>query len=277
MTGYLVYDVFTDRPFGGNPLAVIPDASRLDAARMQAIAAEFGFSETAFVLPPEDPAHTARLRIFTPVRELPFAGHPTVGTAVALSELGRGRDLVLDLGIGPVACRVSGARAAFDIDRPLEILHHVPAGTAAACLGLPSDAVRPGVEIASLGLPFVLAELASPAGLAAIDIDLAAFRQAAAAFGGDSHFAVFAWVGSEDGIAARMFAPLDGIPEDPATGSACATLGALLTARRGAAQCLTIRQGVEMGRPSRIEIATDGTSVTVAGQAIRVMEGRLTA
>jgi trans-2,3-dihydro-3-hydroxyanthranilate isomerase len=106
---YLVYDVFTAAAFGGNQLAVFPDARGLPEDRLQAITREFNFSEVTFVYPPEDPAHTARVRIFTPSREVPFAGHPTIGTAIALYDLGRGSDLVLELGVGPIPCHDAGA------------------------------------------------------------------------------------------------------------------------------------------------------------------------
>ena len=109
MSRYLVYDVFTDTRFGGNQLAVFPDATDLPEADLQAIAAEFNFSEVTFVYPPENPAHTARVRIFTPTMEIPFAGHPVIGTAIALADAGHGPDMVLELGVGPLPCRVDTA------------------------------------------------------------------------------------------------------------------------------------------------------------------------
>lgn len=275
MIDYLTYDVFTGQVFGGNPLAVIPDAAGLSGSQMQAIAREFNYCESTFVLPPSDPAHTARVRIFTPERELPFAGHPTIGTAVALSALGRGSALVLELGVGPIEARVDGDRAEFDTQVPLRRLGLRDPTVIAACLGLGPARIVGTVEAASLGLDFVFAEVDGPEALEAISVDLTAFRSAAAQEP-DGFLSVFAWAETETGIAARMFAPLEGIPEDPATGSACATLGALLAARRGAPQRLTIRQGVAMGRPSEIGVAADGRRVTVSGQAVRVMEGRLT-
>ena len=114
MTDYLVYDVFTDAPFGGNPLAVIPDATALPEVRLQAIAREFNFSETTFVFPPDDPSCDAKVRIFTPTMEVPFAGHPTIGTATALHALARvGDDMVLQLGVGPIPVAIRDGVARF--------------------------------------------------------------------------------------------------------------------------------------------------------------------
>jgi trans-2,3-dihydro-3-hydroxyanthranilate isomerase len=275
MTGYLVYDVFTDRPFGGNPLAVIPDASALPEAALQKIAREFNYSETAFVFAPEVPDHTARVRIFTPTQEVPFAGHPTIGTAVALGELGRGRDLVLELGIGPLPCTVDGATARFETRAKLEILHEVAPELPARALSLPVEAIREGCVMASLGLPFVLVELDGPDRLSAIRPVTEAFAEGARRYPSPFDFAVFAWARDGAAVRARMFAPLDDIPEDPATGSACAALAALLARRKGGGVELTVHQGVEMGRPSLIRLRADTTAVRVAGQAVRVMEGRL--
>ncbi|NNF91824.1 MAG: PhzF family phenazine biosynthesis protein, partial [Boseongicola sp.] len=121
MTDFLVYDVFTDKAFGGNPLAVIPDATRIAEADLQRIAREFNFSETTFVFPPEV-GGDAKVRIFTPTSELQFAGHPTVGTAVALSDLGRaGPEMVLELGVGPIPVTVSGRHARFETRVPLSV------------------------------------------------------------------------------------------------------------------------------------------------------------
>ena len=121
MRDYLVYDVFTDRPFGGNQLAVFPDARDLPETDLQKIAAEFNFSEVTFVYPPEDAENTAKVRIFTPTMEVPFAGHPTIGTAIALNDLGHGPDMVLELGIGPLACRAEGGSAQFTTTADLEL------------------------------------------------------------------------------------------------------------------------------------------------------------
>jgi len=279
MTAYLVYDVFTDTVFGGNPLAVIPDATALDGSLLQKIAREFNFSETTFVYPPEDPVHTARVRIFTPTREVPFAGHPTIGTAIALADLGRPGDMILELGVGPVPCRAGDGAAQFRTTRPLELLHTPEAAVVADCLGLFTDDVRtdrvPPV-VASVGLPFVFAELTGLEPLARAVPRREAFLSAAARYPLPFDFAVAAYVRDGGDIRMRMFAPLDDIPEDPATGSAAAALGALLASEDGTAVSLDIAQGLEMGRPSRIRIEAGPEGVTVAGSARRVMEGRLT-
>lgn len=278
MIDYLVYDVFTETPFGGNPLAVIPDAAGIGEDLMQKIAREFNFSETAFVLPPADPAHGARLRIFTPTQEVPFAGHPVIGTAVALHALGHPGRLVLELGVGPIACTVSGATARLVTTQPLVRLHAPDPATVAACLGIGEDDIRTeahGPVMASLGLPFVFAEVRDLAALARCTPDAAAFRRAEARYPAPFDFAVAAYVRDGDGIRMRMFAPLDNIPEDPATGSAAAALGALLADLGGSPLSLDIAQGVEMGRPSRIRVETGPEGVAVSGSACRVMEGRI--
>ncbi len=279
MTGYLVYDVFTEMPFGGNPLAVIPDAAALDETLLPRIAREFNFSETTFVYPPDDPAHTARVRIFTPTQEVPFAGHPTIGTAVALHAQGGPADMVLELGVGPIACSVTGQSARFVTTRPLERLHAPDPRTVADCLGLGAGDIRTdrhGPVMASLGLPFVFAELADPDALARCLPDTAAFRRAEARYPGPFDFAVAAYVRAGSAVRMRMFAPLDDIPEDPATGSAAAALGALLRdLGGGTALTLDVAQGVEMGRPSRIGVEAGSWGVAISGAACRVMEGRL--
>jgi len=278
MTRYLVYDVFSERPFGGNQLAVFPEAATLPEDRLQAIAREFNFSETTFVLPPRDPAHTARVRIFTPTMEVPFAGHPTIGTACALADAGLGPDMVLELGVGPLPCHAQAGRARFTTAAPLELLARPDPGLVAAALGLERaqlELSRHAPDMASLGLPFTLTELTGPQALAACQPDVAAFRRGAAAYPGGLDFAQYAYIREGDRVEARMFAPLDMIPEDAATGSAAATLGAYLCALEGRPLELTIRQGVAMGRPSEIAVAARAGAVTVAGAAVRVMEGRL--
>ena len=278
MTRYLTFDVFTDTPFGGNPLAVIPDATSLPEAALQRIAAEFNYSETTFVYPPDDPAHTARVRIFTPTMEVPFAGHPTIGTAVALARLGHGPDMVLELGVGPITTHATASEARFTTSARLGILARPELGEVAAALGLPaSDIVtaRHGPTLCTLGLPFTLTELATRDALAACAPDIAAFRAGAAKYPGALDFAQFAYWRGPDALHARMFAPLDNIPEDPATGSAAATLAALLADLDGADQTLTLHQGEDMGRPSRIGLQTRAGRVTVSGAACPVMEGRL--
>lgn len=282
MTGFVIYDVFSDRRFGGNQLAVIPDARGLPEAELQSIAREFNFSETTFVLPGSDPARP-RVRIFTPGREVPFAGHPVIGTAVALHALGVPGEMELQLGVGPMPCRVSGGEAQFTTRVPLQRLAKPDAGLVARCLSLGPGDIRTdrlAPVQASLGLPFVFAELSDPKALEAASPATDAIREGAAAHPGGLDFAIFCYVRDADRIEARMFAPLDGVPEDPATGSASATLSALLGEGDGASQRFTISQGVAMGRPSviRTEVVVAGgkaEAVTVSGSAVKVMEGTL--
>ena len=275
---YLVYDVFTDTRFGGNQLAVFPDASGLPETQLQAIASEFNFSEVTFVYPPAIPAHTARVRIFTPTTEVPFAGHPTIGTAIALHDLGGPDDMVLELGVGPISCQVGAQGAAFTTPVPLQIIALPPVELVARALGLPVAAITTAVHApvqASLGLAFVLVELASRADLAAAEPVIDAVRDGAAAYPAGLDFAIFCYCRAGGQVDARMFAPLDDMTEDPATGSASATLAALLAAMPGGPQKLRIAQGEDMGRPSQILTEVDSRGVTVRGQAVKVMAGQL--
>lgn len=288
-------DVFTERRFGGNPLAVFTDARGLSDAEMQALAAEMNLSETTFVLPPDNPAHTARLRIFNPTAEMPFAGHPNVGTAVVLARHGRDRDgvLLFEELAGLVEVRVErnaeGAvtGATIAAPQPLSTGIALPAEDVAACAGLAAADVvvtshRP-VE-ASVGVRFVLAEVA-PGALALALPDMAAFRRAEAAHPAlEGRFSLFLYArdgqaaGGAARIRARMFAPLAGTWEDPATGSASATLGALLLSLEdGEENRLEIAQGVEMGRPSLLKVTArrgaDGIRAAVGGACVPVLRG----
>ncbi len=278
MTEYAVYDVFTDKPFGGNQLAVFPDATRLPEDDLQNIAKEFNFSEVTFVYPPENGDHTAKVRIFTPTMEVPFAGHPTIGTAVALADTGHGPDMVLELGVGPLACRASEGSAQFTTEVALERLASPAPELVARALGISVDAILTQTHapvMATLGLAFTITELDCKDTLSALQTDVAAFREGAKAHPAGLDFAQFAYVREGDVVHARMFAPLDNIPEDPATGSACATLGALLADIEGNDVTLRIHQGDDMGRPSVIGVTTLDGAVTISGQAKKVMEGRL--
>ncbi len=299
---YEVVDVFTDTRFGGNPLAVIPDARGLDAAQMQRIAAEFRFSESTFVFPPAEPSHTAQVRIFTPVAEVPFAGHPNVGTAYVLargaSVFGRaiGAEMWFEERAGLVSVNVE-RRAGFVIGasitapRPLEIGRDVPVGLVAACASLtPTDIELESHPplVLSVGLPFVFAELSSRAALARARPNRERFVDADAAVPlPDGGFALFLYVpepGENWRLSARMFAPLDNVPEDPATGSAAAALAAYLVSRLPKTDGevrLLIEQGVDMGRPSRLQLAVRKVQgqvqrVSVGGACVPVMRGELT-
>lgn len=284
MTDYLVYDVFTNRAFGGNPLAVIPDARALAEGDLQRVAREFNFSETTFVFPPEAEGD-ARVRIFTPKMEIPFAGHPTVGTALALRDLGRvGDDMVLELGVGPIPVSITGSRARFVTRVPLQTWPGPSPQVIAASVDLPRDAIRTdrhAPEIASVGLPFALAELNDREALSEALPNTDAFRAFDPHWPTETHYDLLVYTRQGDTINARMFAPLDGIPEDPATGSAAAALAAYLGRLDGASATFEITQGVDMGRPSSISAEVtveDGqpVAVAIAGDAVKVMEGRLT-
>ncbi len=279
MTAYVVLDVFTEVPFGGNPLALIPDATGLPEEQLQKIAREFNFSETVFLYPPEDAANTAKLRIFTPTMEIPFAGHPTIGTAVALARMGHGPDMVLELGLGPIAAHATPKRAEFTTEVPLDVIATPDTALVADALGLELADINlnhHAPTLASVGLPFTLTELTSRDALARCTPDSDAFRKGATLHQGSLDFAQFAYVRSGNHIDARMFAPLDNIPEDPATGSACAALGAFLAQLSGETLQVEVLQGEDMGRPSHISLKSENGSVTIAGAAVQVMSGRLT-
>ena len=278
MSQYFVYDVFTDTAFGGNQLAVFPDARGIPEDKLQSITAEFNFSEVTFVYPPEDPAHTARVRIFTPTSEVDFAGHPIIGTLIALSDIGYSSPMALELGIGTLTGKVTETRAAFTAGQSLTKLSEPEVSLVAGALSLPESAIRTETHRpvqASLGLPFVLTELKNRAALSACRPDLRAIRRGAERYPAGNDFAIFAYVREGTQIESRMFAPLDNIPEDPATGSASATLAMLLTDILDTALILTFTQGVDMGRPSKIKAYTTQNphTVTIEGKAVKTMSG----
>ncbi|HUR75948.1 MAG TPA: PhzF family phenazine biosynthesis protein [Sporichthya sp.] len=280
---YAIADVFTDRSFGGNQLAVVLDAQGLSTEQMQAIAREFNFAETTFVLPPDEPGATARLRIFTPGAELPFAGHPTVGSAAVLGALGRvpvtaeGAHVVFHEQVGPVEVSVTGVGGALAAELRLAAVLTEPASApptdaVAAALSLPGAAVLEA-WYAGVGMACGFARLASEADVDAARLDPAAWASAFA--GGTSpilHFFAGDLVDGAD-LYARMFAPELGISEDPATGGAVAALVACLAQRDGrpdATVHLTVRQGFRMGRPSYLRASARTTGgrleyVTVGG------------
>ncbi|CAD5258309.1 Phenazine biosynthesis protein PhzF [Bosea sp. 62] len=285
-------DVFTDRRFGGNQLAVFTDARGLSDAEMQALAAEMNYSETTFVLPPSDPANTARVRIFHRTAEMPFAGHPNVGTACVLAGHGRDRDgvLLFEEIAGLVEVRIARDAAGLvtggTIAAPqaLSLDIQLPPDAIAACAGLsPQDVLtgRHPPQQASVGVKFVLVEV-TPEALTRATPDIAAYRrleQANPALEGRLSIFFYAWDG--DRVRARMFAPLAGTWEDPATGSASATLAALtLSLSDKDSVAFDITQGVEMGRPSLLHAAArrvDGEiRATVGGGCVPVLRGDAT-
>lgn len=297
---YLTVDVFTSTRFEGNPLAVISDARGLSDAAMQKIAAEFCYSEVTFVLPPDNPENTAKVRIFTPTMEIPFAGHPNVGTAYILGQqseiFGRAIGDTLRFeekaGLVEVALKRSKGRvvaAAIRAPRPLEIGDTIPEADIANCVSIDPASIRKSAHapvFVSVGLTFAVAELGSLEALAAASPNLNAFQAAAKTAGGSHDFSLFLYVRSAAtpwSIRARMFAPLDNVMEDPATGSASAALSAYLVSLLPDPDInrhMTIEQGIEMGRRSVIELdvvkkAGSVTDVTISGRCVPVMKGEI--
>lgn len=297
---YLHLDVFTDRPFEGNQLAVFLDGRGLETAAMQTIAREMNFSESTFMLPAEHPDTDVRMRIFTPGSELPMAGHPTVGATFALAAegtIGAGRErFVFGLGVGPtpVALQWAGDRLAFATMDQQPPQFRAPVSSVAdiaRAAGIDPAAVersgRPLEEI-TCGVPYILVPVDTRAAVDAATPDMATLRGLRSAF--DSrHVGVFIFSveTADPNVTAysRMFAPGLGVAEDPATGSASGPLGCYLVkhgmvAAERAGEIVSL-QGVAMGRPSRIHIAigqsTPGTigRVQVGGQAVIVGEGTI--
>ncbi|HJZ86808.1 MAG TPA: PhzF family phenazine biosynthesis protein [Polyangia bacterium] len=288
---FLQVDVFTDTPFAGNPLCVVLDGRGLSDALMQAIAREKNLSETTFILPPtERAAADARVRIFTPQVELPFAGHPVVGTAFVLANerLVEPREpglLRLQLGVGVVPVDLRGPRITMTQKLP-ELGAVVPSAEAARVLGLAEDDVRATglpAQTVSTGLAHLVVPVRSLAAMRALRPDLGALPALLERAGATGVYA-FSRETETPGAAAhaRMFAPAAGVLEDPATGSAAGPLGAYLVEHGAIAPgTLEIEQGLEMGRPSRIfvEIERAGAAVSavrVGGQVVQVMEGAIT-
>jgi trans-2,3-dihydro-3-hydroxyanthranilate isomerase len=299
---YLVYDVFTDRALAGNPLAVVLEADGLDDAAMQAIALEFNLSETVFVSAPESEAHAAALRIFTPRYELPFAGHPTIGTAVALAEAGGAPSagnaaslLVLEERIGNVRCAVSGGKPAsfaeFDLPAlPQPLDFDADREAVAAVLGLGPGEIgfenhRTGLW--SAGVPYVTVPVASLDALRRVQFDGPGWLGMAPrrSDGNPACAYVYSRETLEHGNAfhARMFVPGPPVYEDPATGSAAAAFaGAVVNydEPRDGHHRLWIEQGDEMGRPSRIRLELDIegmklVSARIGGHAVKFAAGEL--
>jgi trans-2,3-dihydro-3-hydroxyanthranilate isomerase len=293
---FYTLDVFTDRALAGNPLAVVLDSEGLDAPRMQAIAREFNLSETTFVLEPRDAVNTAALRIFTPARELPFAGHPTIGSAVVIAAtrapemLGRGDlQIVLEEDVGPVRCNVRRKGDAYFASFGLPALPFtvpgVPDGAqVAAALGLATADIgfdRHRISRYSCGTPYTFVPVAGLATIAGVAPDLPRFPPV---FGEMGVFLYTRETASpENMVHARMFAPRFGIPEDPATGSAAAAFAGVaqeFETPEDGAHTITIEQGFEMGRPSLIHLTMDiagGKLISgeIGGSAVVVSQGTL--
>ena len=290
---FVTVNVFTDKRFGGNPLAVFPDASGLTDAQMQDIAAEFNLSETTFVLPPSDPRHHARVRIFTPKIEMAFAGHPNVGTGFVLASMAVDppehytfeeiAGLVRVHILRGTAGAITGARILAPRSLTLDIA--VPSDLVAACAGLPKSNIVSSTHapiVASVGTPFVIAEVSSLEALARARPKVAAFEDAAARFPSlEGRFNLLLYTRRGDSfihLRTRMFAPLAGVLEDPASGSANAALAALLTSLAPGDNVdlhYEIEQGIEMGRPSQIIASASKTGegpvvATVAGSCVPV-------
>jgi trans-2,3-dihydro-3-hydroxyanthranilate isomerase len=271
---FAILDVFTDRPLAGNQLAVFEDATEVPAHLLQPLAREINFSETVFLYPPADPENTARIRIFVPTNEIPFAGHPVLGTAVLLATRRGLPHMRLETGRGVVPVHVDGRHGCMEQPVPTVAPYAEPDRLLAA---LALERSRLPIEIYDNGMPHVYVMAESPADVARLRPDATALVDLSPE--GNVGFNCFAGEGTE--FSTRMFAPADGIWEDPATGSAAGPLACHL-ARHGLVpwgQQITIAQGVEMGRPSTLLATAEGegdriTAVRVAGDAVLVGEGR---
>ena len=284
-------DVFTDEKFkGGNPLAVVFGAEGCSTETLQRIAREFNYAEITFVLPPEDPTKTARVRIFTPLEEYPFAGHPNVGTACVLARRGVafgrpvGDALVFEEAAGDVSVEIARngngqvAGSTIAAPEPFAAGRTFEPADVAACLGLPADAVDASLHaplVASVGLPFLFVRLSTLYALKSASPDVAAWRAALAGTNGMVH--AYAKVG-DNSYRARNFCPLEDAAEDAATGSAnAALLGLLATCEPGfpdeGTVSILVVQGVEMGRPSSVfahcdRIKGETTAIRVGGDVV---------
>ena len=295
---FYLADVFTDELFGGNQLAVFPAAGSLETSAMQAIARELNLSETVFVFPPEDPGHTRKLRIFTPGAELPFAGHPTVGTAFVLASIGtvrlqdRSTSIVFEEGVGPVRVKIEseegrptycGFTAATlpELGPPPPPVEEI-----AAVLSLRVDEIRVddlAPRGASCGVPYLFIPLRDEDALRRARLEPGVWSRAFSSSWAPQLYPFAEQERRGANIRARMFAPAFGIPEDPATGSAAAALAGYLTAAM-APETGTLRwrvdQGIEMGRPSRMHVECDRSAgrieaVRVGGRSVMVAEATL--
>lgn len=290
---YYTCDVFTDQQFGGNPLAVFPDARGLTAEQMQNIAREFNYSESTFVFPPKQ-GHTQHVRIFTPTMEVPFAGHPNIGTAFVLASIGEFgklveyQEIVFEEKAGLVLIKVEldeDANIVCELKAPQEVSFgtKVPVGWIAHALSVSVDdfvTTTHKPKVASVGLPFVMAELRDRHALERIKSNVAGFEQISQ-LGIMPDIHVYVRSNDEFDIRARMFAPFDGVPEDPATGSAnCALVGLLASVDPAGTGIYSWRigQGIEMGRPSTLHARAakqDGQVIGtwIGGRCVMVSKG----
>lgn len=282
---FITLDVFAERRFGGNQLAVFPDARGIGDAEMQALAGEFNFSETTFVLPPADAANTARVRIFNRMEEMPFAGHPMVGTGFVLADRAQGDALRFEVpaGIVRIALRRDAGEvrgATIEAPQPLRVGPALPPAAVPRCAGVPEAEVvtarHPPTMVSDGGNPRLAVEVTA-AGLDLAEPDLAGFRATLAAhpdLGGRLSLYLYRRDGAV--LRARMFAPLNGTPEDSATGSAATPLAGFLHGVTGET-AFTIHQGEKMGRPSLLHArawrAADGIRASVGGDCVVVTEG----
>jgi trans-2,3-dihydro-3-hydroxyanthranilate isomerase len=291
---YYICDVFTDTRFGGNQLAVLPEAQGLSDRQMQQIAREFNFSESTFVLPPER-GYDRRVRIFTPTAEIPFAGHPNVGTAFTLATTGAlgsidgPRNITFEEKAGLVPITITRRNGSIwcelSAPTPLSLGPVVARELLAAAVSLSAEDVVTTThppQVASVGLPFIVAELRSRAALERARVNGPGL-DAIKALGVVPDIHLYVRSGDEFDLRTRMFAPYDGVPEDPATGSANCALAALLTQERkesSGAFKYRIAQGVEMGRPSVLEARSekrDGavSGTWIGGASVLVSEGTI--
>jgi trans-2,3-dihydro-3-hydroxyanthranilate isomerase len=293
---FVQVDVFTDEPYKGNPLAVFPQADGLGDGEMQAIAREMNLSETTFVLPPES-GGDARVRIFTPSSELPFAGHPSVGTAVTLVRLrtperppaaqaGETVPVVLELGVGPTTVDVAvrdGVPVGGTVHQgPPHFGHRPPRDETAALLGLGLDELHPDLQpqLVGTGLDYVCIPLRDTGALARVQVDMRLLGAYEAAHG---EVYPFAFTGDSDPwVEARGLFPAESIPEDPATGSAAGPLAGYLAAAGLLApgETRVVLQGRHVQRPSRLSVTVAGSrdaisDITVGGGVVPVLTGEL--
>jgi trans-2,3-dihydro-3-hydroxyanthranilate isomerase len=295
---YVTADVFTDAAFGGNQLAVFPDARGIPENRLLDVTREFNYSETSFVYPAEDAAHTRRVRIFTPAAEIPFAGHPTVGTAHVLAATGSipltgdTTRIILEEGVGPVPVEIRSS-GGVPVFAELSVAKLPEAGTdspsretLARMLCLNEDDLLDAPwspQAYSCGLPFLYVPLRNRDAVARAKLRIDVWEATLKGTWAADVF-LFAPEGERPGsdIRARMFGPGVNVPEDPATGSACAGLAGYLIARepQDGARKWRVEQGFEMGRPSIIDVSADvaggrATAVRVGGSSVIVCEGTM--